>query len=88
MPKTGDEKMENETKTEKEESQHIELHTNTRAIARQLVEEIYFLKGIANQINQKLADKEKFLGVLYDRLLAAGQDDYAIADALNKEASE
>jgi len=26
MPKTGDEKMENETKTEKEESQHIELN--------------------------------------------------------------
>ncbi len=58
---------------------------NTKVVAKQLVEEIYFLRHIAHQLNSKLKDQEQFLNTLYDRMLEAGMKDYHIETILGRD---
>ena len=63
-------------------------NNNTWVVAKQLVEEIYFLRRMAHQINGKIKEQEQFLNTLYDRMLEAGLKDYNIALVLGRDGDD
>ena len=60
-------------------------NNNTRLVALRLVEEIYFLKQIAHQLNSRIKDQEQFLNTLYGKMLEAGMKEYSIEDLLSRD---